>query len=64
MNYSDEYAEVYYVSKHRAGGNIVSFIKENNEWKFNKWEQTVWSSTGSASDVIWPYWWHFIYGGF
>lgn len=64
LNYSDEYAEVYYVSKHRAGGNIVSFIKEKNEWKFNKWEQTVWSSTGSASDVIWPYWWHFIYGGF
>lgn len=24
---------------------------------------TIWSNTGSASEIIWPYWWHFIYGG-
>ena len=23
---------------------------------------TIWSNTGSASEIIWPYWWHYIYG--
>ena len=65
LKYSDTYAEVYYIGKRKSGGDVVSFVKENNEWKFNEWERTVWSGVGgSASEVIWPYWWHFIYGGF
>ena len=32
---------------------------------YDSWEKTVWSAVGgSASGVVWPYWWHFIYGGF
>ena len=64
LEYSENFAKVYYVSKNRSGGNVLSFKKENGKWKYNNWEETVWSATGSASDVIWPYWWHFIYGGF
>lgn len=64
LEYSDSSARVYYVSKNRAAGDILLFIKENNKWLYSKWEKTVWSATGSASDIIWPYWWHFIYGGF
>lgn len=63
LEYSENFAKVYYVSKNRSGGNVLSFKKENGKWKYNNWE-TVWSATGSASEVIWPYWWHFIYGGF
>lgn len=44
-------------------GNVLSFEKVDNNWKETNWD-TIWSASGSASDVIWPYWWHFIYGGF
>lgn len=64
LDYSDENARVYYVSKNRSGGDILKFIKEDDKWIYEEWEKTVWSSTGSASEVIWPYWWDFIYGGF
>ena len=59
-----KYQNIYYVSKERSNANILIFIKESDVWKYHAWETTVWSSSGSASDVIWPYWWHFIYGGF
>ena len=63
LEYSEEYARVYYVSENRSAGDILSFVKQGDKWKYDNWERTVWSATGSASEVIWPYWWHFIYGG-
>ena len=63
LEYSEEYARVYYVSENRSAGDILSFVKQGDKWKYDYWERTVWSATGSASEVIWPYWWHFIYGG-
>ena len=59
MEYSANTAQVYYVTKNTFG-NIITFTKQNNEWILIKWK-TVWSKTGSADRVIWPYWWHFIY---
>ncbi len=56
-------AKVYYVSKDMTDGNVLTFERKNGTWVETSWD-TVWSSTGSASDVIYPYWWHFIYGGF
>lgn len=56
-------AKVYYVSEDRTMGNVLSFEKIDNNWQETNWD-TIWSASGSASDVIWPYWWHFIYGGF
>lgn len=55
LNYSDSEAQVYYVSENRSGGNILSFVQQNNIWKYDKWERTVWSKTGSADGFIWPY---------
>jgi len=55
LDYSNNYARVYYVSKNRAAGNILVFMKENAKWKYHKWENTVWSKTGSADGFIWPY---------
>ena len=52
LEYSENFAKVYYVSKNRSGGNVLSFKKENGKWKYNNWEETVWSATGSASEVI------------
>ena len=51
-------AEVYYVSKGMTDANVLTFIY-NGEWQEISWK-TIWSTSGSASDVIYPYWWHFI----
>jgi hypothetical protein len=56
-------ADVYYVGKGRTAADVLTFEKRNGNWAETSWE-TVWSTTGSASEVIYPYWWHFIYGGF
>ena len=63
LDYSETSARVYYVSKNKTGGDILIFSKKDGIWVYERWERTVWSKTGSASDIIWPYWWHFIYGG-
>ena len=56
-------AEVYYVSKGMTNGDVLSFENHNGAWVETSWD-TIWSDTGSASGAIYPYWWHFIYGGF
>lgn len=63
LDYSNRRARVYFVSKDHSMANIFNFIKENDEWIVEGWASTIWSQSGSASEVIWPYWWHFIYGG-
>ena len=65
LDYSEQQARVYYVTKNKSTGEILRFVKRNNVWHYDSWEKTVWSAVGgSASGVVWPYWWHFIYGGF
>jgi len=53
LDYSDIYAQVYYVD--REMGNILRFSKQKNQWKFDKWEETVWSKSGNADGFMWPY---------
>lgn len=55
-------AEVYYVSKSMTDANVLIFQNNNGVWQEISWK-TIWSTSGSASEVIYPYWWHFIYGG-
>ena len=60
-----EFAQVYYVGKDYAGGYVLTFQYnyETHVWDEISWT-VIWSGVGgSASEVIWPYWWHFIYGG-
>ena len=52
LSCSRTYAVVYY--RDRKGGDIIEFIKENNEWVLYKW-QIIWSRTGSAEGFMWPY---------
>ena len=63
LSCNDETAQVYYVSENMTGAHILTFEKRDNAWVEIKWE-TIWSTRGSASEVIYPYWWHFSYGGF
>lgn len=64
LNYSRDHAEIYFVGKGNSIAEILAFRKYKGEWKYDNWYRTVWSALGgSASEVIWPYWWHFIYGG-
>jgi len=56
-------AKVYYIVKDMACAHILEFVNTNNGWTEKSWE-TVWSKSGSASDIVFPYWWHFIYAGF
>lgn len=58
-----ETAEVYYVSKGMAGADVLTFERKNSSWIETGW-RTIWSASGSASNVVYPYWWHFVYGGF
>ncbi len=59
------FAQVYYVSKGNTAGNVLTFKfnYDTDLWEEISWS-TIWSTTGSASEVIYPYWWHFIYVGF
>ena len=63
LSCNGEWADVYYVGKDYSSGDLMTFCREEGQWAEAGWD-TVWSDTGSASEVIWPYWWHFIYGGF
>ena len=54
-----ETAAVYYIAKDHANGCVLDFERREGEWIMTEWN-CIWSDYGSASDVIWPYWWHFI----
>ena len=62
LKYSQDYAEVYCIDKNKSSGDVLHCRKIGEEWDLISWN-TIWSDMGSASDVIFPYWWHFIYGG-
>lgn len=53
MEYSEDNARVYYVTENLFG-NMISFVKYNNNWDMVNWE-TIWSKSGSADGFIWPY---------
>ncbi len=61
LDCSENSAKVYYASRD-SFGCVLNFEKSGDEWLQSSWS-TVWSSTGSASGAVFPYWWHFIYGG-
>ena len=41
-------------------GNIVTVEKVDSEWRPISWD-TVWSTSGSASETVPQYWWHAVY---
>lgn len=55
-----ETAEVYYVSADI--GLVLEFQNQNGSWAETTW-YCVWSSHGSASEFVWPYWWQIFITG-
>lgn len=51
---SKHLALVYYVEKNHSSANLFTFIKEDEDWKLYQWD-TIWSSSGTADDFIWPF---------
>lgn len=62
LDYSDTSATVYYIGEGYCGADVLEFEWQDGVWNESDW-RTIWSASGSASEVIWPYWWHFVYGG-
>ena len=61
LNYSKNYARIYYVSKGHSLGSLIGFIRDEGKWKYSEWEAGGWSASGNADSIVWPYWWHFVY---
>ena len=56
IKYGEEEATLYYVCEDRSSGNTVSYKKDDNgKWIYSSWDETVWSTSGSADGYIWPY---------
>jgi hypothetical protein len=55
-------AQVYYVAEGKTDAHALTFEKVDGNWMETGW-RCIWSATGSASEAVWPYWWHVIYGG-
>lgn len=62
LNCDGQTAEVYYIEDGKTVAHVLSFENVDGSWQETSWS-CIWSTSGSASEVIWPYWWHFIYGG-
>ena len=62
LNCDGQTAEVYYIESGKTAAYVLAFEKVGSGWEETGW-RCIWSTIGSASEVIWPYWWHFIYGG-
>lgn len=53
IKYSSETAIVLYVSE--SSKNEITFIKDGfGSWTMQNW-RTIWSKTGSADELYWPY---------
>lgn len=60
LSCDDKTAQVYYVSVGRTMGNVLTFEKRDGTWVEIEWD-TIWSASGNADEIVYPYWWHFFY---
>lgn len=59
LSYKEDFSKIYYIEKHFSAGHVLTFKKTNDQWTYDSWEQTVWSSLGGSADGnVWPYFWH------
>lgn len=61
ISYSEDSAVVYYINGNSVSkiGSIVQYVKNDELWlpKYD-YVETLWSTSGNASDIVWPYWHH------
>jgi hypothetical protein len=57
LSYSKKLSKVYYVTPEKEQGLILYFTKnENNTWEMSSWD-CIWSKSGTAAGIQWPYFW-------
>lgn len=57
--YRQTTAKVYCVAEGNAWGALLHFARtEETGWQMESWE-TVWSKSGSAAGMLWPYFWYY-----
>lgn len=57
LSYSKKLSKVYYVTPEKEQGLILYFTKnEKNTWEMSNWD-CVWSKSGAADGIQWPYFW-------
>ena len=56
LDYSGTEASIYYVGPGRSYGNVLRFSRDTraDPWNLDGWD-TVWSKSGSADGLVWPY---------
>ena len=59
LKYSETHAKIY--AKDAYSGHVLEFARQDGKWDFEGWD-TIWSKTGSADDIMWPYFWHSVEG--
>jgi len=63
VKYSNIEAKVYFVAEGNSNGILLWYVKNpTGSWVLKEWD-CIWSDTGSASDILWPYFWYIKYGG-
>lgn len=55
LTYTDDFARIYCVNFNKSNGSVHNFVRQNDSWKYNAWEDGGWSKSGSADGFIWPY---------
>lgn len=60
LNCNGDTAEVYYTSE--TLGCVLTFDRRDGAWVEVTW-RAVWAKHGSASEFVWPYWWHIFVTG-
>lgn len=53
-------AKVYYVTKDYSTGTVLTFGYDDGNWKEVSWGDG-WSTSGNADEIVYPYFWHYIY---
>ena len=62
LHYNSDTAEIYFVSEDHSAGCVLKFEQQNDIWTETAWD-CIWSTSGSASGAVWPYWWQIFITG-
>lgn len=54
LDYNNEYSKVCYITANHKSSVIIVFSKENETWILDNWT-VIWSQSGSANGLIWPF---------
>ena len=56
IGYSSDKATVVYIAHNHTACFKIDFEMKEDEWQMTTWD-CIWSKTGSADGIMWPYYW-------